>query len=143
MAWCFTVLQFDYMESVGRLDFTYEGFWTGDAFSGLSSISAHMFLVPLGATGIWGGGTFSPGVVSTFSGYTEWTGSGYSLDTNDFYFSYDDPVAGFDFCGVERLSRRACHEPVGVPEPGTYLLILSGVLGLGFVGYRRKDDLST
>ena len=31
---------------------------------------------------------------------------------------------------------------VEVPEPGTYLLMLSGVLGLGFVALRRKEDLA-
>lgn len=31
------------------------------------------------------------------------------------------------------------HAPISVPEPVTLLLILTGVLGLGFVSYRRRD----
>ena len=35
----------------------------------------------------------------------------------------------------------ACVE-VEVPEPGTYLLMLSGILGLGLLAWRRKEDLA-
>ncbi|TKB44200.1 PEP-CTERM sorting domain-containing protein [Thalassotalea mangrovi] len=49
-----------------------------------------------------------------------------------------DVVATADFTGyVESITFFVREEPLGVPEPGTILLMLSGLLGARFIRYRR------
>lgn len=48
---------------------------------------------------------------------------------------------GIDFCAIGEVAFAAGQPQVPVPEPGTFLLMLSGLLGLGFVSYRRRETI--
>ena len=66
-------------------------------------------------------------------------------DIETMYFrTYDDsgsePV--FAACGSGENGSSDGNECVRVPEPSTYLLMLTGIMGLGFVAWRRRETLA-
>lgn len=59
-------------------------------------------------------------------------------------FSYALYGSGWDPVGNGNLvsgNFTAVRTVVGVPEPGTYILMLTGMFGLGFMAWRRKEEL--
>lgn len=50
-------------------------------------------------------------------------------------------VCGYSFGQADCINESGSIYPVSVPEPSTYLLMLTGIMGLGLVAWRRRESL--
>lgn len=146
--WCFEMTAFGISEtSPGYYESSVTGIFSGDSeFDALGggSFSWLYYLTPPSTTSSNSTRTaFAPGSATTATGWHS-ADPGISLDSyRDFsvIWFYEDELGDDEGrCGVQNASPDCDFTAATVPEPSTYLLMLTGVLGLGFVAYRRRED---
>lgn len=117
--------------------------------TGIQALAGAMSIIPdLNGPGGWEGHVVGPGRLLT-SGHYRFTDSGAATlrepDGVDISTPADVRLINWGWAGGgigtgEFISCRPGLDCVEVPEPGTYLLLLTGLFGLGFVAWRRRDE---
>lgn len=140
--WCFNATAFSFLETVsGTYNASLTGVWSGSAFTGLTGLQWFNNVLPPTATGASSGTPlFTPGVATTNNSSFNAASGITAVSFADIRLTWFDNSNNFIRCGAGANANPCAFTAISVPEPGTGLLMLTGLLGLGFVAWRRKEE---
>jgi hypothetical protein len=147
--WCVNVITMDYLESVrgnGVSDYTFRAtaFLSGPTFAALPMVQWGIAVFPSGFLGGYATRMTLPPETTVTRQMTATASSGFAPSDSDWRFYWDDettnpPVYSQGLCGGGPPPSAACYV-VSVPEPDSWALVLTGIFGLGLVGWKRRKS---